>query len=84
VHPALAQLLAPNGIDDSHPNPLEIDLPPWILVHGVALRRWLFSQGSALLIEVPEALRQEQQGQLEMLALAQRRPDSCARTWDCA
>ena len=60
--------------NDSHPHPVEIDLPPWILARSSALRRWLFSHGSALRIEAPEALRQEQQGQaLEMLALAQRR-----------
>jgi hypothetical protein len=74
VHPALSQVLTPNPIGDSHPHPLEIDLPPWILARGVALRRWLFSHGSALRIEAPEALRQEQQGQaLEMLAMGQRR-----------
>lgn len=73
VHPELAQVLTPNPSGDSHPHPVEIDLPPWILARGVALRRWLFSHGSALRIEAPEALRQEQQGQaLEMLALAQR------------
>ena len=77
VHPELAQVLTPNPSGDSHPHPVEIDLPPWILARGVALRRWLFSHGSALRIEAPEALRQEQQGQaLEMLALAQRRPAS--------
>ena len=63
VHPELARVLTPNPSGDSHPHPLEIDLPPWILARGSALR-----------IEAPEALRQEQQGQaLEMLALAQRR-----------
>jgi predicted kinase len=77
VHPALARVLTPNPIGDSHPHPLEIDLPPWILARGVALRRWLFSHCSALRIEAPEALRQEQQGQaLEMLAMGQRRPGS--------
>jgi hypothetical protein len=80
VHPALSQVLAPNASGDSHPHPLEIDLPPWILARGMALRRWLFSHGSALRIEAPEALRQEQQGQqgqaLEVLALGQRRPCS--------
>jgi predicted kinase len=77
IHPALAQVLEPNPIGDSHAHPLEIDLPPWILARGIALRRWLFSHGSAIRIEAPEALRQEQQGQaLEMLALAQPRPVS--------
>ncbi|QVL54649.1 MAG: hypothetical protein KFB97_10660 [Cyanobium sp. M30B3] len=53
VHPALARVLPPNPIGDSHPHPLEIDLPPWILARGIALRRWLFSSGSALRIEAP-------------------------------
>ena len=66
-------MLTPNPIGDSHPHPLEIDLPPWILARGSALRRWLFSHGSSSRIEAPEALRQEQQGQaLEVLALGQR------------
>jgi len=68
-------LLAPTPPGDSHPHPVEIDLPPWILARGIALRRWLFSHGSAIRIEAPEALRQEQQGQaLEVLALGQQRP----------
>ena len=75
IHPDLAQVLPPNPPGDSHPHPVEIDLPPWILTRGVELRRWLFSHGSAIRIEAPEALRQEQQGQaLEMLALGQQRP----------
>jgi hypothetical protein len=75
IHPALAQVLPPNPPGDSHPHPVEIDLPPWILTRGVELRRWLFSHGSAIRIEAPEALRQEQQGQaLEVLALGQQRP----------
>lgn len=75
IHPALAQVLPPNPPGDSHPHPVEIDLPPWILTRGVELRHWLFSHGSAIRIEAPEALRQEQQGQaLEVLALGQQRP----------
>jgi hypothetical protein len=75
VHPSLSRVLATNPPGDSHPHPVEIDLPPWILARGIALRRWLFSHGSAIRIEAPEALRQEQQGQaLEVLALGQQRP----------
>ncbi|MEB3185453.1 MAG: ATP-binding protein [Cyanobacteriota bacterium] len=75
IHPALAQVLPPNPPGDSHPHPVEIDLPPWILARGIALRRWLFSHGSAIRIEAPQVLRQEQQGQaLEVLALGQQRP----------
>jgi hypothetical protein len=77
VYPALSQVLGPNATGDSHPNPLEIDLPPWILARGTALRRGDFSHGSALRIEAPEALRLEQQGQaLEVLTLGQRFPGS--------
>ena len=75
THPDLAQVLPPNPPGDSHPHPVEIDLPPWILTRGVELRHWLFSHGSTIRIEAPEALRQEQQGQaLEVLALGQQRP----------
>ena len=74
IHPALAQVLPANSACDSHPHPVEIDLPPWILARGIALRRWLFSHGSAVRIEAPEALRHEQQGQaLEVLALGHQR-----------
>ena len=55
-------MLAPNRPGDSHHHPLEIDLPPWILARGIALSRWLYSHGSAIRIDAPEALRQEQQG----------------------
>ncbi|MFM7360781.1 MAG: AAA family ATPase [Cyanobium sp.] len=75
IHPTLQQVLAPNSPADSHPHPVEIALPPWILGRGIALRRWLFSHGSAIRIEAPESLRQEQQGQaLELLAVGQWRP----------
>ena len=79
IHPTLSLVLAPNPPGDSHPHPVEIDLPPWILARGIALRRWLYSHGSAIRIEAPEALRQEQQGQaLEMLALGQQRHNGSA------
>ncbi len=82
MHPALSQVLAPNARGDSHSHPLEIDLPPWILAGGMALRRWLFSHGSALRIETPEALRQEQQGQaLEVLAFGSAAPRQLKLCW---
>jgi len=72
IHPAIAQTLKPNPPTDSHPHPVEIDLPSWILSGGMVLRRWLFSFGSAIRIEAPEALRVEQQGMaLEVLAQGQ-------------
>jgi hypothetical protein len=72
IHSAIAQTLVPNPPDDSHPHPVEIDLPRWILSRGMELRRWLFSFGSAIRIEAPEALQAEQQGMaLEVLAQGQ-------------
>ena len=69
IHSAIAQTLEPNLPIDSHPHPVEIDLPSWILGGGIALRRWLFGFGSAIRIEAPVTLRAEQQGMaLEVLA----------------
>jgi len=51
------QLAASSG--DSHPYPLEIDLPPWVITADGELRRWLFSLGSTIRIDAPAALRQE-------------------------
>ena len=75
IHPLIAQTLEPNLPIDSHPHPVEIDLPSWILGGGIALRRWLFGFGSAIRIEAPQVLRAEQQGlALEVLALGQWKP----------
>ena len=75
IHPAIPQTLEPNPPTDSHPHPVEIDLPSWILSGGIALRRWLFGFGSAIRIEAPVTLRAEQQGlALEVLALGQWKP----------
>ena len=75
IHPLIAQTLEPNLPTDSHPHPVEIDLPSWILGGGIALRRWLFGFGSAIRIEAPVTLRAEQQGlALEVLALGQWKP----------
>ena len=72
IHPAIVQTLDPNPSGDSHPHPVEIDLPRWILSRGMELRRWLFGFGSAIRIEAPQVLRVEQQGlALELLALGQ-------------
>ena len=70
LHPALAQTLAPSPCGSSHSHCMEVDLPPWILSRGIALRRWVFSHGCAVHIEAPEGLRQEQLGQaLQILAM---------------
>jgi len=43
----------------SHPYPLELDLPPWVISGAQELRRWLFSWGAGLSIEAPAALQAE-------------------------
>lgn len=43
----------------SHPYPLELDLPPWVITGAQDLRRWLFSWGAGLSIEAPAALQGE-------------------------
>ena len=58
-HPRAPHVLAPNAAHDSHPYPVELDLPPWTLARDVDLRRWLFGFGAGIRIEQPEALRQE-------------------------
>jgi hypothetical protein len=43
----------------SHPYPLELDLPPWVISGAQDLQRWLFSWGAGLLIEAPASLQAE-------------------------
>ena len=43
----------------SHPYPLELDLPPWVISGAKDLQRWLFSWGAGLYIEAPAALQAE-------------------------
>ena len=52
-------MLEPNAASDSHPYPVELDLPTWTLARDVDLRRWLFGFGAGLRIEQPTALRLE-------------------------
>jgi hypothetical protein len=50
--------LAPSP-GDSHPYPVEIDLPPWTLAADVDFRRWIFGFGAGVRIESPAALAAE-------------------------
>jgi hypothetical protein len=52
-------VLEPNPAADSHPYPIELDLPLWTLACDVDLRTWLFAFGAGIRIEQPEAMRQE-------------------------
>ena len=58
-HPRAPHVLDPNPAGDSHPYPIELDLPLWTLERDVDLRTWLFAFGAGIRIEQPEAMRQE-------------------------
>jgi predicted kinase len=51
--------LEPNPPGDSHPFPVEIDLPLWTLEEDRDLRGWLFRFGAEIRIERPESLREQ-------------------------
>ncbi len=57
-HPRAPHGLAPNPAGDSHPYPVEIDLPVWTVEEDVDLRTSLFGFGAGLRIEKPESLRE--------------------------
>ena len=52
-------MLEPGTASDSHPYPVELDLPPWTVAADIDLRSWLFAFGGGICIETPDALRQE-------------------------
>jgi hypothetical protein len=58
-HPKAPHVLEPGFLTDSHPYPVELDLPSWTVDRDVDLRNWLFGFGAGVRIESPEALRLE-------------------------
>ena len=52
-------MLEPGTASDSHPYPVELDLPLWTVAADIDLRSWLFAFGGGIRIESPDALRQE-------------------------
>ena len=52
-------MLEPGSPSDSHPYPVELDLPSWTVQRDVDLRNWLFGFGAGVRIESPDVLRQE-------------------------
>ena len=58
-HPRAPHVLEPNAAGDSHPYPIELDLPLWTLASDVDLRTWLFAFGAGIRIEQPQTLRLE-------------------------
>ena len=58
-HPRAPHVLPANAPGDSHPYPVELDLPRWTVASDIDLRNWLFGFGGGIRIEQPESLRQE-------------------------
>jgi predicted kinase len=58
-HPKAPHVLEPHAASDSHPYPVELDLPSWTLAADIDLRTWLYGFGEGIRIEQPVALRQE-------------------------
>ena len=58
-HPDAPHVLEPNAPTDSHPYPLELDLPSWTLAADIDLRTWLYGFGEGIRVEAPTALREE-------------------------
>ena len=52
-------MLEPGSLSDTHPYPVELDLPPWTVAADIDLRSWLFAFGGGIRIESPDVLRQE-------------------------
>ena len=58
-HPMAPHVLEPGTASDTHPYPVELDLPPWTVAADIDLRSWLFAFGGGIRIESPDVLRQE-------------------------
>jgi predicted kinase len=63
-HPRAPHVLAPGSATDSHPYPVELDLPSWTVERDIDLRNWLFGFGAGVRIESPVALRDEHRQRL--------------------
>jgi predicted kinase len=64
-HPKAPHSLKPGDPSDSHPYPVEIDLPAWTVDRDIDLRNWLFAYGAGIRIESPSQLRAEHQQRLQ-------------------
>jgi hypothetical protein len=64
-HPNAPHVLEPGSPSDTHPYPVELDLPPWTVERDIDLRNWLFGFGAGIRIESPVALREEHRQKLE-------------------
>ena len=64
-HPQAPHVLPPGDAADTHPYPVELDLPRWTVDRDVDLRNWLFGFGAGIRIESPPALREEHRQKLQ-------------------
>ena len=64
-HRNAPHVLAPGSPTDTHPYPVELDLPSWTVERDIDLRNWLFGFGAGIRIDSPEALRDEHRQKLE-------------------
>jgi predicted kinase len=64
-HPKAPHVLEPGSPADSHPYPVELDIPSWTMAADIDLRIWLFAFGAGIRIESPPELRQEHQERLQ-------------------
>ena len=55
-HPKAPHVLEPGSPSDTHPYPVELDLPRWTIASDVDLRNWLFGFGAGIRIEQPAEL----------------------------
>ena len=69
-HPEAPHLLEPNAPTDSHPYPLELDLPSWTLAADIDLRTWLYGFGEGIRVESPSGLREELVGRCRAMLAA--------------
>lgn len=63
-HPKAPHVLQPGSPSDTHPYPVELDLPVWTVERDIDLRNWLFGFGAGIRVESPEALRDEHRQKL--------------------
>ena len=64
-HPKAPHVLQPGSPAQSHPYPVELDIPTWTMAADIDLRTWLFAFGAGIRIDSPEALRDEHRQKLE-------------------
>lgn len=67
-HPKAPHVLTPGDPADSHPYPVEIDLPRWTVARDVDLRSWLFGFGEGIRIAAPAELMAEHRQWLQRAA----------------